>query len=260
IATIEWFSRCAQRLLGAMRLRTPRGRLYEVDTRLRPSGSQGLLVTSLAGWRRYHAEDAALWERQALIKLRPVAGDRSLGEEVARLAAATVYGDPGDGTTAGVGARTAGFEPPAIAEAILKMRERIERELGGDRAGGDLKVGAGGVIDVEFAAQYLQLAHGHRHPEMRTTSTVEALRAAARCGVASARETELLDQGYRFLRGVENRLRVVNDQPVHRLPDTQAELDKLARRSGFPDGATLRAHVERWQREIRQTFLSLLGA
>ncbi len=248
LTTIEWFSRCAQRLLGALRQRTPRGRLYEVDTRLRPSGTQGLLVTSLAGWRRYHAEAAALWERQALIKLRPVAGDRALGAEVARLAEETVYGQP-----------DAEHNAREIAEAILKMRERIERELGGDRGGGDLKVGAGGVIDVEFAAQYLQLAHGHAHPALRTTSTVGALRAAAVCRVAPERELAMLDQGYRFLRGIENRLRVVNDQPVHRLPETKQELDKLARRSGFPDGALLRAHVERWQREIRQTFLALLG-
>ncbi|MDQ3301608.1 MAG: hypothetical protein M3619_33935, partial [Myxococcota bacterium] len=256
LTTIEWFSRCAQRLLGALRQRTPRGRLYEVDTRLRPSGTQGLLVTSLAGWRRYHAEAAALWERQALIKLRPVAGDRALGAEVARLAEKTVYGQPGAEQNAPERAPERARE---IAEAILKMRARIERELGGDR-GADLKVGAGGVIDVEFAAQYLQLAHGHAHPALRTTSTVGALRAAAACRVAPERELAMLDQGYRFLRGIENRLRVVNDQPVHRLPETKQELDKLARRSGFPDGALLRAHVERWQREIRQTFLALLGA
>jgi glutamate-ammonia-ligase adenylyltransferase len=245
LTTIEWFSRCAQRLLGALRQRTPRGRLYEVDTRLRPSGSQGLLVTSLAGWRRYHAEDARLWERQALTKLRPVAGDPALGAEVARLASETMYGAPPE---AHGGAR-------AIAEAIGKMREKIERELGGKH---DLKVGAGGVIDVEFAAQYLQLAHGHAHPALRTTSTVEALRAAARAGVAPAREIELLDQGYRFLRGIEHRLRVVHDEPIHRLPETKVELDKLARRSGFPDGAVLLAHVERWQRDVRAAYARLL--
>lgn len=246
-SSIEWFSRCAQRLLGALRQRTPRGRLYEVDTRLRPSGSQGLLVTSLAGWRRYHAVDARLWERQALTKLRPVAGDRALGAEVARLAAETVYGAPPEALG---GAR-------AIAEEIGRMRERIEHELGGKL---DLKAGSGGVIDVEFAAQYLQLAHGHAHPALRTTSTVEALRAAARCGVAPAGEIELLDQGYRFLRGIEHRLRVVHDQPIHRLPDTKVELDKLARRSGFPDGAVLLSHVERWQRDVRAAYSRLLFA
>ena len=242
LSTIEWFSRCAQRLLGALRQRTPRGRLYEVDTRLRPSGSQGLLVTSLRGWTRYHAEEARLWERQALTKLRAVAGDPALGAEVERLARETVYGSP---------------PPRSIAEQIHQMRLRIERELSG---GVDLKAGSGGVIDIEFAAQYLQLAHGHTEPSLRTSSTAGALLAAAACGVASARDVELLEQGYRFLRGIEHRLRVVNDQPIHRLPDSKLELDRLARRSGFPDGAVLLQHVDRWQRDVREVYRRLLGA
>jgi glutamate-ammonia-ligase adenylyltransferase len=241
---MEWFSRCAQRLLGALRQRTPRGRLYEVDTRLRPSGTQGLLVTSLAGWRRYHQGDARLWERQALTKLRAVAGDRTLGAEVERLAHETVYGE-------------APADPRAIADEITRMRDRIGRELGKT---GDLKTGTGGVMDVEFAAQYLQLVHGHAYPELRTTATEGALRAAAACGIAPAREIELLDQGYRFLRKIEHRLRVVHDQPIHRLPEARDELDKLARRSGFPDGSVLLEHVERWQHEIRGAYLRLLGA
>jgi len=241
---VAWYSRCAQRLLGALRQRTPRGRLYELDTRLRPSGTQGLLVTSLAGWRRYHAEQARLWERQALIKLRPVAGDRELAEEVARLAAATVYGAPI-------------ADPRAVAGEILAMRDRIERELGGAR---DLKTGAGGIMDIEFTAQYLQLVHGHDHPSLRTTATVPALRAAAACGIAPAHEIELLAQGYSFLRKIEHRMRVVHDQPIHRLPDTRDELDKLARRSGLLDGGVLLEHVARWQHDIRAGYLRLLGA
>ena len=252
LATIEWFSRCAQRLLNALRQRTPRGRLYEIDTRLRPSGSQGLLVTSLAGWRKYHASDARLWERQALIKLRPVAGDRELGDHVARLAADTVYGHPPE---AAGGAR-------AIAAAIMQMRDRIERELGAGRKRftGDLKVGAGGVMDIEFAAQYLQLIHGHAHPELRTTGTAPALAAAASLGIAASGDIELLAQGYRFLRKIEHRLRVVHDQPIHHVPEPRGELDKLARRSGYPDGAVLLEHVARWQHDIRAAYLRLFKA
>ena len=254
LATIDWFSRCAQRLLGALRQRTPRGRLYEVDTRLRPSGSQGLLVSSLPAWRRYHATAARTWERQALTKLRAVAGDTALGAEVEAHATQTVYGEPPE-------------DVRAIAAEIAAMRTRIERELAGrpendprDRdAPTDLKAGAGGVIDIEFAAQYLQLAHGHAYPQLRTPSTIEALRAAAAANLAPAHDLELLDQGYRFLRGIENRLRVVNDRPVHRLPATATALEQLARRSGFPDGATLRIHVVRWQRDIRRAYGSLLG-
>jgi [glutamine synthetase] adenylyltransferase / [glutamine synthetase]-adenylyl-L-tyrosine phosphorylase len=245
---IEFYSRFAQRLLGALRQRTPRGRLYEVDTRLRPSGSQGLLVSSLRAWRRYHDHDAELWEHQALTKLRPVAGDPALGEEVAEHAARTIYGGPHDAR--------------AVATAISSMRARIEREIAGrgPLAGGDLKAGAGGIIDVEFAAQYLQLVHGHAHPELRTTSTSDALRAASTLGIAPDGLGELLDEGYRFLRGIEHRLRVVHDQPIHRLPESRVELERLARRSGFPDGATLLEHVQRWQREIRAAYTALLGA
>lgn len=245
LATVEWCSRFAQRLIGALRQRTPRGRLYEVDTRLRPSGAQGLLVTSLAGWRRYHAEDARLWERQALTKLRPVAGDRTLGAEVARLAGETMYAAPPPG-----GVRH-------VADEVAAMRQRVERELG--RSGGDLKAGAGGVMDVEFATQFLQLAHGHAVPELRTTSTVEALRAAARAELAPVEELALLEQGYLFLRRIEQRIRVVHDQPIHRLPESAIELDRLARRSGFPDGPVLREHVERWQRDVRSAYLRLLA-
>jgi glutamate-ammonia-ligase adenylyltransferase len=239
---VEHYSRLAQRLLGSLRQRTSRGRLYEVDTRLRPSGSQGLLVSSLAAWRRYHEHDAQLWERQALIKLRPVAGDPALGEEVARLATETVYGAPHDRAR--------------VAEAISNMRDRIERELGGKH---DLKTGAGGIIDVEFAAQFLQLVHGHAHPELRTTSTSVALRAASTLGLVPQEPAQLLDQGYRFLRGIEHRLRVVHDQPIHRLPESRDELARLARRAGFPDGAALVERVERTQHDIRVAYRALLG-
>jgi glutamate-ammonia-ligase adenylyltransferase len=241
---IEHFSRLAQRLLGALRLRTSHGRLYEVDTRLRPSGTQGLLVSSLPAWRRYHEHDARLWERQALIKLRPVAGDPGLGEAVARHAELTVYGAPHDARS--------------VAEAILTMRQKIERELGA--TAGDLKIGPGGVMDVEFATQYLQLVHGSSHRSLRTTGTSPALRAAATLGIAPPATLELLDEGYRFLRGIEHRLRVVHDQPIHKLPEQRDELARLARRCGFPDGDVLLERVARWQHDIRAAYLQLLGA
>ncbi|HEX8113956.1 MAG TPA: hypothetical protein VF516_39765, partial [Kofleriaceae bacterium] len=139
-------------------------------------------------------------------------------------------------------------------------RERIERELGGPASRRDVKAGAGGVIDIEFAAQYLQLVHGHAHPALRTTGTVTALEAAAAAGIAPARDLELLAQGYRFLRKVEHRLRVVHDQPIHRLPEARDELDKLARRCGFPDGGVLLEHVERWQHDVRSAYLRLVAA
>jgi glutamate-ammonia-ligase adenylyltransferase len=244
IANVELMSRWAQRLMSGMHAVTPRGRLYELDTRLRPSGSQGLLVSSLDGWRRYHAGDARLWERQALIKLRPVAGDPALGRQVAALAAEFVWGTP-------PGA------PRSIATELAAMRDRIERELG---APGDLKTGSGGVVDVEFAAQLIQLVHGHAHPALRTPSTAAALAAARSLGIAAARDLEILDEGYRFLRLVEHRLRVVHDRPVHRLPSAKVELDRLARRTGFPSGAELLDRLDRWRTDIRAAYLRTVDA
>ncbi len=240
---VEYMTRLAQRLVTGLHARTPRGALYEVDTRLRPSGSGGLLVSSLAGWRRYHATDARLWERQALIKLRPVAGDAALGAEVAADVARWLWTPPAQ-------------EPRAIARELASMRDRIERELG---HAGDLKVGKGGIIDAEFAAQYLQLVHGHAHTGLRTPSTVVALDAARAAGRAPAADLEVLAEGYRFLRLIEHRLRVVHDRPVHRLPDDAGELARLARRCGFPGGDALRTRVAHWQREIRAAFERVLA-
>ncbi len=238
LPTVEYMTRVAQRLVTALHVRTPRGRLYEVDTRLRPSGSQGLLVSSLAGWRRYHASEARRWERQALIKLSPVAGDAELGAQVAAEAASWLWTPPAPA-------------PATIAAEIVAMRDRMEKELGSPT---DLKVGRGGIIDVEFAAQFLQLAHGHAHPGLRTPSTSAALTAAREAGVAPAHPLELLEEGYRFWRLIEHRMRVVHDRPVRHLPRDPVELGRLARRCGFPDGAALRARVVRWQHDVRAAF------
>ena len=242
LANVEYWARFAQRLVSSLHQRTPRGRLYEVDARLRPSGSKGLLVSSLAGWKRYHEGEARLWEKQALIKLRPVAGDRALGGQVHQHARAHVWGrPPGD--------------VRAIAAEVATMRDRMEKELG---SASDLKVGRGGIIDVEFAAQFVQLAHGHAHATLRTTSTAQALRAAAEERVADPEALVLLEDGYRFLRRIEHRLRVVHDQPVHQLPDEARELEKLARRLGFPSGGILKDRTLRWREDIRAAYLRIL--
>jgi glutamate-ammonia-ligase adenylyltransferase len=141
--------------------------------------------------------------------------------------------------------------PRAIAEEIAAMRERMERELGSPN---DLKTGKGGIIDAEFAAQCLQLAHGHAVPALRTPSTAPALAAARAAGVGPAQDLELLEDGYRFLRLIEHRMRVVHDRPVHRLPDDAIELGRLARRCGFGSGDALRERVGRWQRDIRAAY------
>lgn len=248
IDNVTYVTKVAQRLMRQLHALHPSGRLYDVDTRLRPSGSKGLLVSTRASWHRYHRDSAALWERQALIKLRPVAGDEGLGEEVATSARRFVYGDDE--------VRRA---PAAIAATIADMRDRIWAEIAAHEPGLDVKAGRGGLIDVEFAAQYLQLVHGPAHPSLRTPSTTVALQAAAEAEVAPPDLCALLVDGYRFLRAIEHRLRIVHDRSEHRLPTDPIELDKLARRAGFPDGPTLTESFQRWSQDVRRAFEQLLG-
>jgi glutamate-ammonia-ligase adenylyltransferase len=223
------------------------GRLYEIDTRLRPSGNKGLLVSSQSAWERYHAGPAQLWERQALIKLRPVAGDIVLGRAVADAAARCVWGGASD--------QTPRATREQIAAAVTEMRDRIERELARGR---DVKAGRGGLIDIEFAAQYVQLVHGGSHPELRVHATVAALERAAELGVADAQDCSVLIDAYVFLRRLEDRMRIVHDLSVHVLPENSAELDRLARRVGLADGQALARVYDRWTVDVRKSYERIL--
>jgi glutamate-ammonia-ligase adenylyltransferase len=252
IDNLTYMTRLAQRLMSGLHTMHPGGRLYELDTRLRPSGSQGLLVSSLQAWHNYHRGEARLWERQALIKLRPVGGDPALGARVAAAAAEYAYGD------AAIAADPARVRE--VAEAVTSMRDRIERELAGPQGEQDIKTGRGGLIDIEFASQYLQLVHGPHHPDLRTRSTVPALRAAAELGLAGPTDCALLIDGYRFLRMLEHRMRIVHDRSVQRLPREPEELDKLARRARYADGQSLLRDYARWTQEVRSAYARVLHA
>ncbi len=247
---VTYMSRLAQRVMGGLHTRHDAGRLYDIDTRLRPSGTHGLLVSSLPAWQRYHRENAMLWERQALTKLRPIAGDPELCRRVQAVAHDCVYG-----SAPGVDGRESQAE---IARQIHAMRERIESELGGSVRGFDVKVGRGGLVDIEFAAQYLQLTHGHALPELRTQKTTAVLSAAAELGVAPPELCSLLCQAYDFIRRLEHRMRIVHDRAVHRLPEDPDELMKLARRAGFPDASALQNAFGNWTRSVRAAYQSLL--
>lgn len=232
----EVMSRLAQRLIHALSAYLDEGRLYEIDTRLRPSGQKGTLVSSLAGFRAYHAKEAALWERQALIKARTVAGDRRLGGEIERLAEQIVYSDA-----------------PVDAQEIGRIRARMEREIAQETAHKfNIKTGRGGLVDVEFLVQYLQLVHGPRVPSLRLRATADALAALADARVLPSDEAGSLAESYAFLRRLENRLRIVHDRSMQEITDRADELTKLARRLGYHGddaGARLladyRAHTER---------------
>ena len=229
----EYFARLVQRLLSLLTVQLREGRLYQVDARLRPSGNQGTLVVSEVAFREHHARRAQLWERQALVKARAVAGDARFGRELLlAVVQPLVYERP---------------LPEGAAEEIHRLRARIEVEVASETAGElDPKAGHGGLVDVEFATQYLQLLHGGRLVAVRGPNTLQALEALSAAGVLAAEDGRTLRAGYLFHRRVENRLRLVHGRALARLPTQGAPLALLARRLGYggadPGGAFLAAY------------------
>jgi glutamate-ammonia-ligase adenylyltransferase len=250
----EHFARLGTKLISHLTLPLREGFLYKIDTRLRPSGSAGPLCISFEALASYHAREARLWERQALLRARPVAGDAALFRRAQTEVLDQSLYRPMD---------FRGAEETA-AQELLAMRERMEREIAAESPGRyNSKLGRGGLVDVEFAVQFLQLVHGHSHPEVRTASTPEALAALLRAGLLLPADHDPLARGYRFLRRLESRLRIVRDRSVDRLPEGGLELSRLARRMGYRGsraGDDLLTDYQRTSGEVRAAFLRVLGA
>ncbi|MHC4862386.1 MAG: [protein-PII] uridylyltransferase family protein, partial [Planctomycetota bacterium] len=212
----ELLSRLAQgvvRLLGTPR---ERGRLYQVDARLRPDGRSGPLVTPLERFARYYAESARVAELQMLTKGRVVAGDEDLGRRLSATVERILYEKP---------------PGPGIAREVREMRRRLEEAS----RGRDVKRGFGGIVDIEFLVECLKLGNGHARPALRTPGTLSALEAARRERLLTGKEHETLLTAMQFLRSVESRMRIVYDMARARIPDSPRERGRLARRLGYED-------------------------
>jgi glutamate-ammonia-ligase adenylyltransferase len=237
----QYFVRLAQRIISILTLITQEGHVYEIDTRLRPSGNQGPLVSSLPAYREYHESSAAPWERQALIKARVVAGAETLSANYNALTDEIVYAHP---------------LPDNLAEEICRLRQRMEKELGKeDKQHRNIKTGRGGMVDVEFIAQYLQLRYGQENKVLRCRNTIDTLSLLQSENLLSEIDYENLVTGYKFLRRLENKLRLVHDQSVNQLAAEPAYLAKLARHLGYPDtsGQPEKLFLEEYAR-ITQTI------
>ena len=246
----EYFAKLGQKIISILSTQTREGYVYKIDTRLRPSGNAGPLVTSLGSFRSYHAEEAQVWERQALAKARVVIGRPELKEELEAIIAATVYG------------ATAGDEE---RREIRRLRMRMETELAREKEGSyNIKTGRGGLVDVEFIVQYLQLKFGREHEAIRSTATVAALKAIRQERLIADEDAETLLSGYKFLRRLENRLRIIHDYSMNDLGGSPDYLDKLARRLGYDPklrhpGETFMADYERTTTAIRTCFDRVFG-
>lgn len=213
------------------------GRCFRVDTNLRPQGRDGPLVRSLDSYEAYWDRWAEPWEFQALLKARPVAGDPRLGRQFADTAQRWLWWHP--------------FAADDLRD-LRQMKSRAEREVAKrgltDR---EIKRGRGGIRDIEFTVQLLQLVHGHLDPELRSPTTLAVLREMADAGYIDPADAADLADAYRFLRVLEHRLQLEDEQQNHTVPVDPTALDQLARVMGFRDRADATA-----VRQLEQQLLS----
>lgn len=219
VSNQEFFVKLAQRTISALTLRTKEGFAFNVDTRLRPSGGAGALVISKDALLKYHREKTQVWERQAFTKARAVAGDLALGLEALKGLEDILYSKP---LTAG------------DIDEMLRIRNRMELEIakeGPDRY--NIKTGRGGLVDIEFLTQALQLRYGGKRPGLRTLYTLKALWRLFKEGLLPEDEHLFLKEAHFFYRLLEMQLRIVHDRPEGYLIRGSEEISTLARRTGY---------------------------
>lgn len=219
ISNHEYFAKLAQRIITALTLMTREGVVYEIDTRLRPSGNQGPLVTSLSAFKRYHHESAQPWERQAMTKARVVCGPPAFAGRLQQLVSELAFDRP---------------VADDLQAEIYRLRSRMEKEIARETDDHfNIKTGRGGMVDVEFIAQYLQLRYARQIKALWRQNTLEILTVLAQHDILPAAESEQLINGYKFLRRLENKLRLLHDQSINELSSDQKSLRKVTRGLGY---------------------------
>jgi glutamate-ammonia-ligase adenylyltransferase len=217
----EFFTRLAEKITGSFAAPGRDGALFRIDIRLRPEGASGPLARSLESMENYYAGFGETWERMALIKARAVAGSQELFYEFAHRLQPFIY--------------PRSLSVDALDE-IAGIKRRIEREIVGD-AGltRNVKLGRGGIREIEFVTQALQLLHGARHAFLQERNTLKALRALSQLNLVEAGDMEALTGAYRFLRDAEHRLQIAQETQTHTLPEAGPARLALGRSLGFAD-------------------------
>jgi glutamate-ammonia-ligase adenylyltransferase len=239
----QYFARLTQRLISALSSPTNYGALYQVDMRLRPSGRSGPVATSIESFASYQETEAWTWEHLALTRARAVSGPAAFVarvEDVIRNALCRKR------------------DPDVIAADVVEMRQAIANEKGDD-AKWDLKYVAGGLIDLEFIAQYLQLVHAATVPEILDTTTARVFDKAWRLGLLSAEDADVLRPAARLFHNLTQILRLSLSGPFDPKTAGPGLLGLLCRAADLPNFATLDAYVVETQQKVRASFIRVLG-
>ncbi len=232
----HFFSELAQRIIRRTSRLSAYGRLYEIDARLRPTGKSGPLVTSIQKFLDYYTKgEGQLWERLALCRARPVVASARMAERMHQVIREAAFCRP--------------WQPKDLRE-ISAMRQRLEEAAGNE----NLKRGPGGMVDIEFVVQALQLRHGPEDPEVHVPHTIEALQCLEKRGYMPAEDAQFFRESYRFLRTLESRVRLVNPTARNRLPIDPTELARVAHLLDLPSVNSLMVRYEMYTRENRHRF------
>src|SRR5947208_1219040 len=241
----EFFNRLGNKILETFSTPHPVGSLFRVDLRLRPEGSAGPLARSLDSMENYYAGFGETWERLALIKARGVGGSRELTYEFLRQHQPFIY--PRSAT-------------PDLLDEIANIKRRIERDVvGPDKLERDVKLGIGGIREIEFIVQALQLIHGARHPFLQEPGMLKALRALRQLDLLPRDEVLTLDNAYRFLRRVKHRLQIEAEQQTHTVPHEPEALRRVALSLRFSSAEDLTATLQERMRAVRPIFQRIIS-
>jgi len=239
----HYFARLTHRLVSALTAQTNYGALYPVDMRLRPSGRSGPVATSIEAFKSYQETEAWTWEHLALTRARVVSASSGFAPKIEKVIHAVLCRER---------------DAAAVAADVVDMRRAIAEEKG-DKARWDLKYAAGGLIDIEFIAQFLQLVHAAKNPQILDSSTGRVLEKAAQLGVLTAEQAEVLRPAVRLHHDLTQILRLCLSGPFDPKTAGAGLLALLARAADLPDFATLDAHLAEIQGGVRNIFTQILG-
>ncbi len=243
VSNEEFFTRLCRKLIQVIGQPTSEGFVFRVDLRLRPFGDNGPVVLSFDAMEQYYQEQGRDWERYAWIKARVVAGDPSAGEELLRRLHPFVY------------RRYLDF---GAFESLRAMKQMIAQEVARKGMQQDIKLGPGGIREIEFFGQIFQLIRGGVNPDLQKRAIREVLSALAAAGIVPETVRRELDAAYVFLRTVEHRLQEAADQQTHELPDEPKGLARLATSLGFEDPARFWLVLNRHREAVHGHFQMLL--
>ncbi|MSP44862.1 MAG: bifunctional [glutamine synthetase] adenylyltransferase/[glutamine synthetase]-adenylyl-L-tyrosine phosphorylase [Xanthobacteraceae bacterium] len=240
----QYFARLTQRLISALSSQTNYGALYQVDMRLRPSGRAGPVATSIDAFASYQETEAWTWEHMALTRARVVSGPPAFAARVEQVIRGVLCRKRDAATVAG---------------DVVEMRRAIAKDKG-EGARWDLKYAAGGLIDLEFIAQYLQLVHAAKHPKVLDTTTARVLDKAWRLGLLPAEDADVLRPAARLHHNLTQILRLALPGPFDPKAAGAGLLELLSKANDLPNFPTLDAHLGETQQKVRASFKRILGA